>query len=220
MPKPYSDVERRNIVDNEKEVRLLQKIANAAFAHPQGLFGRLGGFIMEHTTRERNEWTLSLLTFGDDERILEVGSGPGALIEAMLTRVPHGFIAGLDASPVMVEQATRRNKQAIRDGRVEVRQGSALALPYADASFDKALAANSVPFWPDQLAGVQEMRRVLTTGGTIALILQPRWVRTDDEVRTIGTELVALLQKAGFLQTRLEFRPMKPMASVCALGVK
>jgi hypothetical protein len=54
----------------------------------------------------------------------------------------------------------------------------------------------------------------------IALTLQPVWVREDSEVRKIGTELVKLLDKAGFQQTRLEFKPMKPMACVCALGIK
>jgi hypothetical protein len=36
----------------------------------------------------------------------------------------------------------------------------------------------------------------------------------------MGAELVELLDRAGFQQTRLEFKPMKPMACVCALGIK
>jgi len=32
--------------------------------------------------------------------------------------------------------------------------------------------------------------------------------------------LLALLSKVGFQQVRLEFKPMKPTASVCALGIK
>jgi ubiquinone/menaquinone biosynthesis C-methylase UbiE len=77
-----------------------------------------------------------------------------------------------------------------------------------------------VPFWPNQEAGVKEMWRVLKPGGVIAIILQPIWARTESEVKQIGAGLVALLSNASFQQARLEFKPMKPIASVCALGIK
>jgi len=196
------------------------KILDAAFAHPQGLLGRLGGTIMARSSGLRNEWIISLLDVRPDDRILEVGFGPGVVIQSLATRATEGFIAGIDASPLMVQQASKRNAQAIRDGRVHLQLGSALALPCEDASFDTALSINSVQIWPDSLAGVKEIRRVLKAGGRIALALQPVWVREDGEVRKIGAELVELLDKAGFQQTRLEFKPMKPMACVCALGIK
>jgi ubiquinone/menaquinone biosynthesis C-methylase UbiE len=198
----------------------LKNILDAAFAHPQGLRGRLGGLIMARVTGKRNEWTISLLTLEENDHILDVGSGPGALIQMLAARVPKGFIAGIDASPVMVKQASQRNVAAIRAGLIEIKQGSALELPFENAFFNKALSANSVSFWPDQLAGVKEMRRVLKPGGTIALILQPMWAKTESEVKEIGSGLVNLLQTADFQQTRLEFKPMKPVASVCALGIK
>ena len=126
---------------------------------------------MARATGKRNAWTISLFTLEDDDHILEVGSGPGALIQALTASVPRGFIAGIDASSLMVEQASRRNAQAIRTGQVVIQQGTALDLPFEDAVFDKALSANSVPFWPDQLAGVKEMHRVLKPGALIALVL-------------------------------------------------
>ena len=64
------------------------------------------------------------------------------------------------------------------------------------------------------------MQRVLRPGGVIALILQPHWVRTESDVKQIGEGLVALLSQVGFQQARLEFKPMKPIASVCALGTR
>jgi hypothetical protein len=62
------------------------------------------------------------------------------------------------------------------------------------------------------------VRRVLRPDGLVAIVLQPVWAKTDDEVRVIGAELLSLLTRAGFQSTRLEFKPMKPKASVCALG--
>lgn len=78
----------------------------------------------------------------------------------------------------------------------------------------------SVSFWPDQQAGVQEMWRVLKPGGVIALILQPRWARTEQEVKENGDELAELLQQVGFQHIRLEMKLMKPIASMCVLGSK
>jgi ubiquinone/menaquinone biosynthesis C-methylase UbiE len=175
---------------------------------------------MARSTRQRNAWTLSLLDIGQDDHILEVGFGPGTLIQVLAARATKGVVAGVDLSPVMLQQASRRNAEAIREGRVRLQPGSVLALLFEDASFDKALSANSLPFWPDQEAGVKEIRRVLKPGGEIAIILQPIWARTESEVKQIGAELLALLSKVGFQQARLEFKPMNPIASVCALGIK
>lgn len=120
----------------------------------------------------------------------------------------------------MLQQAKERNARAIHEGRVRLQLGSATALPFEDASFNKALSANSLPFWLDQEAGVKEMWRVLKPGGVVAIILQPIWAKTESEVKQIGAGLLALLTKVGFQQVRLEFKPMKPIASVCALGIK
>ena len=60
----------------------------------------------------------------------------------------------------MVEQATARNVKAIESGRVDLRHGSVECLPFEDNT-DKALAINSMQVWPDAVAGLQEMRRVL-----------------------------------------------------------
>jgi ubiquinone/menaquinone biosynthesis C-methylase UbiE len=198
----------------------MMNILDATFGHPRGPLGRVGGVITARSTGKRNEWTLSLLDMEPDDRILEVGCGPGALIQALAAKATAGFVVGIDLSPTVLQQASKRNAQAIREGRVRLEGGSATALPFEEASFDKVLSANSLPFWPDQEAGVREMRRVLRPGGVIAIILQPRWARTESEVKQIGMGLLALLSQVGFQEARLEFKPMKPIASVCALGIK
>src|SRR4051812_45207744 len=131
----------------------MMNVLDATFGHPRGLLGRVGGVIMARSTSLRNEWTLSLLAIQRDDRVLEVGCGPGALIQALADRATEGLVAGVDPSPLMLRQAVQRNAEAIREGRVQLQSGSATALPLEEASFDKALSANSLPFWPDQEAG-------------------------------------------------------------------
>jgi ubiquinone/menaquinone biosynthesis C-methylase UbiE len=196
------------------------KIRDSAFGHPRGLLGRVGGTIMARGSGERNTWTIQQLTIHSGDHMLDVGCGPGALIHALAEYTPDGFVAGIDTSPLMLEQATRRNTQLIQRGRVQLQRASALALPFADTTFDIAVSANSVQLWPDQLAGVREMRRVLKSGGQIAIVLQPVWVKTNDEVKALGANFQELLSSAGFHSTRCVFKKMKPIGSVCILGEK
>src|SRR2546428_12402568 len=65
----------------------------------------------------------------------------------------------------MVEQARARNVKALESGRVDLRHGSVVSLPFEDRIFDKALAINSLQVWPDAVAGLREMRRVTKRGG-------------------------------------------------------
>ena len=51
-------------------------------------------------------------------------------------------------------------------------------LPHGDANFEVVLCANSIFFWPDQPAGIREIRRVFKPGGQIALILVVQWCKT------------------------------------------
>ncbi|WP_201456135.1 class I SAM-dependent methyltransferase [Bradyrhizobium macuxiense] len=112
---------------------------------------------------------IDLLEVKPNDSVLEVGFGPGAVIERLSGLISAGSVAGIDPSAEMVAQARSRNATAIRTGRVDLRLGSVERLPFADDSFDKALAINSMQVWPDAIAGLREMRRVLKPDGRIAL---------------------------------------------------
>jgi SAM-dependent methyltransferase len=124
-----------------------------------------------------------------------------------------------DQVGVMVRQAARRNADGVRRGRVDLMLGSAETPPAFDLAFDKILAVNVALSWdrPAELLG--NLRRMLRTGGRVAIAFQPRGPGATNEVATPhGQELVAALRDAGFSQVRLETLELKP-AVVCALGV-
>jgi ubiquinone/menaquinone biosynthesis C-methylase UbiE len=196
------------------------KILDAAFGHPRGVLGRLGAMIMARMAGKRNAWFISLLDIQRNDHILEVGFGPGTVLQAISDIDTDGFIAGIDASPLMVKQASKRNAAAVGAGRMQLQQGFVQSLPYEDESFDKVVSINSVHIWPDKSVGVKEIRRVLKPGGLIALALQPPQTRDEGKIRQLGVELVELLNATSFQRTRLEFKPFKPIACVCALGIK
>jgi ubiquinone/menaquinone biosynthesis C-methylase UbiE len=139
------------------------------FGRPQGLLGRLGGIIMSRVNRDAAAQVVTLLDVRPDDTVLEIGFGPGVGIQLLLERVTRGSVAGVDQSQEMVRQASARNAGALRQRRVDLRYGAVERLPFADETFDKAMAINSMQVWKDVGAGLREIRRVLKPGGTVAL---------------------------------------------------
>jgi ubiquinone/menaquinone biosynthesis C-methylase UbiE len=166
------------------------------FGRPRGRLGALGGRIMARTNAEYGARVVELLKVRPDERVLEVGFGPGVVVEYLAKRASRGSIAGIDQSPEMVGQARARNRKAIEDGRVDLRQGVVDRLPFAEGSFDKAVAINSMQVWPDATAGLREMRRVMRPGATIVLGFTPYSGQSKNE-------LTHTLVAAGFTNARL-----------------
>jgi SAM-dependent methyltransferase len=100
----------------------------------------------------------------DGSRLLDVGTGTGALSAALAAATTSGEIVGIDPSEAFIA-AARRQARSPRE-RYEV--GDAQALRFADASFDQALALLVMNFVPDHLRAVRELRRVTRPGGTVS----------------------------------------------------
>jgi ubiquinone/menaquinone biosynthesis C-methylase UbiE len=143
------------------------------FGRPQGVLGRLGGITMARMNRNLAGRTIALLDVQPHDRVLEIGFGPGVGIELLSGVVSSGHVAGVDVSEEMVEQARIRNVEAIQRGKVELRRGSVEALPFAPEMFDKAMAINAMQVWPDAVAGLREIWRVLKPGGRVTLGFTP-----------------------------------------------
>ena len=147
----------------------VRKLLIHMFGRPKGVLGRVGGAIMARVNRDAAVQVIELLDVRPDDKVLEVGFGPGVAIQLLLERVPTGSVAGVDQSQEMVRQAAVRNADALRNRRVDLRYGSVERLPFADQTFDKALAINSMQAWPNARAGLREIERVLKHGGNVAL---------------------------------------------------
>jgi SAM-dependent methyltransferase len=192
------------------------------FLRPHGFGGRAAGWVMatRGSNRERNIWAVGLLDVQPHDRVLEIGFGPGIAIQEFARRATNGLVVGVDHSEVMVQQARKRNAAAVRAGRVDLRLGSAEALPEFDAPFDKILAVNSLLFWDDPVARLKELHDRLRPGGQIAIVYQPRGPGSTDEVAArTGQEIAEHFATVGFTDVRVETLALKPTAVVCVLGV-
>jgi hypothetical protein len=82
-----------------------RKILMRMFGRPEGVLGRLGGVIMARMNRDAATQIIEMLDIRPDDKVLEVGFGPGVAIQLVLDRVPAGSVAGIDYSQEMVRQA-------------------------------------------------------------------------------------------------------------------
>ncbi|RJQ51735.1 MAG: class I SAM-dependent methyltransferase [Actinobacteria bacterium] len=143
----------------------LMTIIERQFRRPSGLLGRLVGLFMSRSNKQIVESALQLLKLQPSDQVLEVGFGPGHGIRRASKTA--AFVAGVDFSETMLAVASRRNRSAIRDGRVELRKADAAKLPYDSNSFDKLFSVNTVYFFSDPSVPVREMCRVLKPGGIL-----------------------------------------------------
>jgi SAM-dependent methyltransferase len=96
------------------------------------------------------------------QRVLDVGSGPGALSAELVERLGAAAVVAVDPSAPFVDALRERLPG------VEAAQASAEALPFGDGVFDAALAQLVVHFMSDPIAGLREMGRVTRAGGVVA----------------------------------------------------
>lgn len=96
-----------------------------------------------------------------DLRWLDVGCGNGAFTQLIVDRCAPQFVTGVDPAEAQIAHARRRFSPDV----AEFHQGNAMALPFAEHSFDAAVMPLAIFFVPDPARGVAEMARVVHAGG-------------------------------------------------------
>jgi ubiquinone/menaquinone biosynthesis C-methylase UbiE len=191
------------------------------FGRPTGLVGRLVGRVMatRPSNRERNRRMIELLEIHPDDRILEIGFGPGLAIEMAARLARSGKVVGVDHSEAMLRQASRRNRAAIAAGRVQLHLASADALPPFTEPFDKVMASNVHLFLDEPVATLRRWLVITRPGGWVAITHQSRKQAATDADSAQGAERIAAdLRAAGFTDVRIETLEMKPVNAACVLG--
>jgi len=114
-----------------------------------------------------NPFSLGRLMPG--EHVVDVGCGAGidSIIAARMVG-PTGSVVGVDMTPAMLEKARAGAEEAELHNLV-FRQGLAESLPVADAWADVIISNGVLNLFPDKLAGLQEMARVLKPDGRLQI---------------------------------------------------
>ena len=112
-------------------------------------------------------WTLERLPWRGDERVLDVGCGPGELLRGMARHADGwGILVGSDFSAGMAAEAAG----AVAELSTHFLVGDAQANPFPDRFFDVVMARHMLYHVPDIDRAVAEAARVLRPGGYLLTI--------------------------------------------------
>ncbi len=149
------------------------------------------------------------------DRVLDMGCGAGRHAFEMFRR--GGDVIAFDqdgdelAGVLEIFGAMREAGEVPLGAEADIKQGDALAMPFADEEFDRIIASEVLEHIPDDETAIAELVRVLRPGGTIAVTV-PRWLpekicwALSDQYHEVegghvriytGDELVGKLQAAG-----------------------
>jgi ubiquinone/menaquinone biosynthesis C-methylase UbiE len=206
------------LTEHKRRVTSVFNLAALGYDRPAVQFFRLAG---EH-----------LVAFAGVERghaVLDIATGTGAAaIPAARAVGPDGRVVGIDlASEMLVRARAKILREYLMN--VELRVSDAETPPFAEGTFDVALAAASLYFLPDMGAALREWRRIVRRGGTVAFsafgqsAFEPLSSMFADAIRGYGIPLphphpfawqrltdaslcAALLKDAGFTDVAVETR--------------
>jgi demethylmenaquinone methyltransferase/2-methoxy-6-polyprenyl-1,4-benzoquinol methylase len=105
----------------------------------------------------------------DALRMLDVASGTAAVSIALARAVPGRTIVGIDQSTEMLAAGRARVEAAGLGGRIDLREGRAEELPFADGEFDGLTFTYLLRYVDDPAATLRGLARVVKPGGTIAM---------------------------------------------------
>jgi SAM-dependent methyltransferase len=147
-----------------------------------------------------------------EQSILEIGFGNGRTVPLLMQQGERLSYIGIDAAETMAAEAITFNQELINLGRAKFHLASAEAIPFADASVDRACAINVIYFWRDPANVFSEIHRVLRPGGfsitagiDVATAAEAPFSRAEYGFQAREPEeLIDLHRAAGFVSVEVE----------------
>jgi demethylmenaquinone methyltransferase/2-methoxy-6-polyprenyl-1,4-benzoquinol methylase len=135
--------------------------AQALFAPLGPTYERWAALLSLGQDARWRRFLVSQVEAGPESRVLDVATGTG-LVARELVREHGCRVVGIDQSAEMLAEARRR-----ANGRVELVEGSAESLPFADGEFDALTFTYLLRYVADPAATLAELARVVRPGGTM-----------------------------------------------------
>ncbi|ADB50406.1 class I SAM-dependent methyltransferase [Conexibacter woesei] len=159
---------------------------------------------------ERLTRAVELIGVGPEQRILEIGCGPGVAAALICERLSEGsgggHLTAIDRSETAIARASRRNAGHVAAGTVDFRRSDLAALALDGARFDTVFAVNVNLFWVgDASAELGLLRDALVPGGRLHLFYEGPSPGKDGR---IADAIVPALAAHGFTATSTTVPPL------------
>ena len=121
-------------------------------------------------SKEIMQWVMSVMDIEnrEKEKVLDVAAGT-CIFARSLAQSGAGSVIALDATLEMLKKGEAAAK---KEGITNLKcvEGDALHLPFEDSSFDMVACRLCLHHFPDPLLCVQEMTRVVKSGGVVCIV--------------------------------------------------
>ncbi len=152
---------------------ILKKIG-VQLRKPSGFLGWLISCLMIKWNRISYEHVIKDLKIQPNNKILEIGYGPGIGIKLLSDRYKSCAIYGIDFSELMYIRASRRNRQFINDGRVHLILGDFVSTGLTINGFDRIFCINVVYFWNNLIVPFERIKSLLKDDGMFCLYMEKK----------------------------------------------
>lgn len=116
-----------------------------------------------------NELVRDTLAIQENDHGLEIGFGTGILLSAITDTLENGLMEGIDFSKSMLSIARKKNKKAIKEGKVKLTLGDFDKTPFDENSFDKIFTVHTIYFWKNPEATISKIYSLLKPGGKVVI---------------------------------------------------
>ena len=184
--------------------------------HPTGFIGNMMLKIMNSTHSQMMNWGLSKLNIYNNSVILDVGCGGGKTIKLLTKQSKNGKVYGIDYSKESIETSREKNKKAVLEGKVILKQANVSSLPFSDDFFDIVTAFQTHYFWDNLKNDIKEINRVLKPNGQFILVAELYKIDYHMNKYKTTESMHGLLLNSGFNDINV----FKTNKNVCFLAIK
>lgn len=170
-----------------------------------------------YQSRQVIDWTIRQLNIQPYQHLLEVGYGSGRLLAETGRKLKIGFLAGIESSIPLYQQAYRRNRPLIRQQLVQLHLGELHELPYPAHYFHTIYTSGTHAAWKDPEPECLRLAALLKSRGRLVLISRHR---KDQEARTFANRLEQSCFAAGLTDLHTGYQDLSSGICLAVRGLK
>jgi ubiquinone/menaquinone biosynthesis C-methylase UbiE len=164
------------------------------------------GWLRRPVSRQLNGWVIDQLRLQPYQHVLEIGFGTGHLLEETARALRIGFLAGMEPSVPLYQQAYRRNRRFISRQLVQLHLGELQDLPYPPHYFHTVYSTSGIPQGNDRIVELLRLTRLLRSGGRLVLLFPSGTGRKDTGLRMLAQQVQQEYIAAGLRHIHIEYR--------------
>jgi ubiquinone/menaquinone biosynthesis C-methylase UbiE len=185
----------------------------------ESVIERVKSWLRVSENKTITSWIVEQLRIQSYQHILEVGFGTGSTLFEVAKKLEVGFVAGIDDSVVMYQQAIRKNKKFIDQDLMQLHLGTVEELPYPSQYFHNIYAGNIYTSWKEPQYKFMQLNSLLKHGGKLITVFQPRQT-SEKEIWNEAEKALEQYAEAGFCDVRFALRDMHAGTAVAVVGHK